>query len=200
MSSNKKHVSLGWILGISLGLACSAGAVYAGNISQVYTTATTVDVTMMDNVKTAVNDNDTRVTAIGAGTQTCLSGMTKVGPTCVDNVRTGGSTSWSDAVDACTAVNKRLLRPSEYMAAYNQNAAGFGMDINGTFEWVDSVSSNGASDSNPVGGLAGKLTVGYMGPSDGTTYDPGVAAGEIFYANNAVYDVGASIIYFRCAR
>src|SRR3970040_939420 len=114
MSSSKKHFSLGTVLGVSLGLACSAGVVYAGSIADTYTTGDTLTATKMTAVKTAVNDNDTRITAIGAGTQTCVAGMTKVGPTCVDNVRTGGSTSWSVAVNTCKTANKRLLRPSEF--------------------------------------------------------------------------------------
>jgi hypothetical protein len=200
MSSNTKLISRGWILGVSLGLVCSTGAVFASDITDTYTTGDTLTAVKMTAIKTAVNDNDARLDAIAAGTQTCGAGMTKVGPTCVDTVRQAANTSWSGAVDFCRTANKRLLRPSEYLAAYNLNAAVFGMDTNGTFEWVDSIGSNGVADDVPAGGLAGRLTVGYMGPSDGTTFDPTVAAGEIFFANNAGYDSGEAIIFFRCAR
>lgn len=197
MSSNKKRFSLGWVLGISLGLACGAGAVYASSISQTYSTSTPVDTTLMGNVKTAVNDNDARITAIGAGTQTCLTGMTRVGPTCVDTARQAASSTWSAAVDTCRTANKRLLTPGEYMAAMNQNAAAFGMNTNGEFEWVDAVSSSHSADNTTPGAGAGRLRVGYMGPSNAVT---GVLAGEIFFATNAAYDGTFGFIYYRCAR
>jgi len=204
MSSNKKLFSPGWILGILLGLACSAGVVYAGSIGTTYTTATPVDVTLMNDVKTAVNDNDTRVTAIGAGTQTCLAGMTRVGPTCVDTVRQGPSVSWETAVNTCRLANKRLLAPSEYIAARTQDAAGFGMNTNGQLEWVNTVGANFYDGSTPAL-QAGRLTVGYMGPATGTGAFPqpggNIPAGEIFYATNAGYDdASLGFVYFRCAR
>jgi hypothetical protein len=62
MSSSNKRISLGWALGISLGLACSAGVVHAGSIGDSYATGGTLTATNMDNIKSAVNDNDTRTT------------------------------------------------------------------------------------------------------------------------------------------
>ena len=55
MSNNKKLISTGWILGISLGLACSTGVVYAGSIADTYTTGDTLTAAKMTNIKTAVN-------------------------------------------------------------------------------------------------------------------------------------------------
>ena len=60
MSNNKKLISTGWILGISLGLACSTGVVYAGSIADTYTTGDTLTAAKMTNIKTAVNDNNAR--------------------------------------------------------------------------------------------------------------------------------------------
>jgi hypothetical protein len=60
MSNNKKLISTGWILGISLGLACSTGVVYAGSIADTYTTGDTLTAAKMTNIKTAVNDNNVR--------------------------------------------------------------------------------------------------------------------------------------------
>jgi hypothetical protein len=62
MSSNKKHYSLGWTLAISLGIACSAGVVHAGNIGDTYTAGDTLTAAKMDTIRNAVNDNDGRIT------------------------------------------------------------------------------------------------------------------------------------------
>lgn len=64
MSNNKKLISTGWVLGISLGLACSTGVVFAGSIADTYTTGDTLTAAKMTNIKTAVNDNDTRMPGI----------------------------------------------------------------------------------------------------------------------------------------
>ncbi len=69
MSSSNKRISLGWALGISLGIACSTGVVHAGNIGDTYTTGGTLTATNMDNIKGAVNDNDTRINALIGNTQ-----------------------------------------------------------------------------------------------------------------------------------
>lgn len=94
MSSNKKRLSLGWVLGISLGFACSAGVVNAGSIADSYATGDTLTAVKMTAVKTAVNDNDTRITNLqgNAGAGTCVGNnasdiMVRVGPTCVDKYR-----------------------------------------------------------------------------------------------------------------
>lgn len=197
MSSNKKRFSLGWVVGISLGLACSAGVVNASSIADSYATGDTLTAAKMTAVKTAVNDNDTRITAIQAGTAACLTGMTKVGPICVDTVRQAAGTTWSVAVNTCRTANKRLLTPGEYMAAKNQSGAALGMNTSGEFEWVDSVASDAATDTTLAGGYAGRMTVGYMGPG---TVAVVPVDGDIFFATNAAYDAGFAYIYFRCAR
>lgn len=69
MSSNQKHSSLGWTLAISLGIACSAGAVHAGSVGDTYASGDTLTAAKMDNIKNAVNDNDTRIGAVIANTQ-----------------------------------------------------------------------------------------------------------------------------------
>jgi hypothetical protein len=198
MSGINKFSLAGWILGISFGVATS-GIAFAGSIADTYTTGDTLTATKMTAVKTAVNDNDTRVNAILAGTQTCAAGMTRVGPTCVDTVRQAAGTPWSTAVDFCRTANKRLLTPAEYVAARIQNAAGFGMDspaTDGTFEFVDSVSNDASSDGDILGGISGRLTVAFIGPSAGGA----VPAGELFFSTQQPYDAGSGIIHFRCAR
>jgi len=198
MSSSKKLFSHGWVLGVSLGLACSTGAVFAGNIATTYTPGQTLTDTMMTEIKTAVNDNDARVDGIQTGVPVCLTGMTRVGPLCVDTVRQAASSTWSDAVTTCSTAGKRLLTPSEYVAALNLAGTALGMDTAGQYEWVDSVASDArATDNTLIDGYAGRMTVGYMGLASGVT---GVTDGVLFYANNIGYDVGDAIIYFRCAR
>jgi hypothetical protein len=70
MSSNQKHSSLGWTLAISLGIACSAGVVHAGSIGDPdYIAGETLTAAKMQNIKNAVNDNNTRIGAIIDNTQ-----------------------------------------------------------------------------------------------------------------------------------
>lgn len=195
MSGFNKLSFAGSILGIALGVAAS-GSALASPIADTYTTGDTLTAAKMTAVKTAVNDNDTRITAIGAGTQTCGAGMTRVGPTCVDTVRSAANTSWNDAVNACRAANKRLLTPSEHIAARNQAAIALGMNTNGELEWVDAVSSDHTADNTIPGAGAGRMTVGYMGPSSGGA----PPAGEIIFGTNAAYDATFAFIYYRCAR
>jgi len=235
MSSNQKHSSIGWTLAISLGIACSAGVAHAGSIGDPdYTAGETLTAAKMQNIKNAVNDNDTRIGAIIANTQagalktavdgntaditaldgrvttneadiaalqngtpTCGAGTTAVGPTCVDNTRAGPSITWIAAVDACRAAGKRLLTPSEYIAAKNLGGTITDMTTNGQYEWVDAVTSSASANTTLADGHAGRLMVGYMGPSSGNA---GVADGEIFFGNNAAYDAAFAFIYYRCAR
>jgi hypothetical protein len=199
MSSNTKLISRGWILGVSLGLVCSTGAVFASDITDTYTTGDTLTAVKMTAIKTAVNDNDTRLDQIAAGTQTCGAGMTKVGPVCVDNTRTAnGSVSWAAAVNACRALNKRLLTPSEYVAAINTGSFADmvpAVSPNNQYEWVDAVSSRDVSSY--AGTSRGRLTAGYMGPDNGDEF----TAGDIFFATNADYDDATlTFIGYRCAR
>ena len=69
MSSSNKRSSFGWAFGISLGIACSAGVVQAGSIGDTYTAGDTLTAAKMTNVKSAVNDNDTRINALIGNTQ-----------------------------------------------------------------------------------------------------------------------------------
>jgi len=199
MSGINKLSFVASILGIALGVATS-GSALAGSIADTYTTGDTLTAAKMTAVKTAVNDNDTRITAIGAGTQTCGAGMTRVGPTCVDTVRQAATKSWSEAVDFCRAANKRLLTPGEYIAAFNQAAVTLGMSTNGDVEFVDAMFTDGsvaASATSPTT-FVGRLRVGYMGPSSVTTAT--MTPGQIYAGVDADYDNATYGIYFRCAR
>jgi len=187
MSSINKFSFIRWILGIAL--VATSGIALAGNVSDTFTTGNPLTAAQMTSIKDAINDNDTRVDGIQTGVPVCLTGMTRVGPTCVDTVRQAALTAWNTAVNTCRTAGKRLLTPSEYIAAKNQAGAALGMITNGEFEWVDSVSHDGS-----VGGTAGRLTVGFMGPS--TTL-----SGDILYAVNTAFDDASfANIFFRCAR
>lgn len=93
MSSNKTRFSLGLAVGLSLGLAGSTGVAFAGSMSDpAFTAGQTLTHTHMNNVRTAVNDNDTRITNLQGSTGTCVTNnasdvMVRVGPICVDQYK-----------------------------------------------------------------------------------------------------------------
>lgn len=204
MSSNKKRFTPGWVLGISLGLA-GAGVVYAaGPITDIFTTGDTLTADNMNTIVNAVNDLQGNVpsTSCRDNTGAVDAGAIRVGPLCVDNTRAGPSVSWINAVIACNAAGKRLMTPSEYIAAKNAGTVA-DMATNGEYEWVDSVSSNASADTTLAGGYAGRLTAAYMGPATAAAIggtSPTPVDGDIFFGNNAAYDAIFGFIYYRCAR
>lgn len=132
MSSNKKHFSLGWAVGIFLGLASSGSAVYAGQVTNpTFTGGETLTAAHMNNIKDAVNNNDT-----GKGTCTgnpAVTGdtMVRVGSLCVDKYEasiiggvarsvsnaTVAAVDWAAAADACAKAGKRLITNAEWQTA-----------------------------------------------------------------------------------
>jgi hypothetical protein len=202
-------------LAVSLGLAFSAPAVYAGNIGDTYSTTTTLTVGIMNNIKNAVNDNDTRITTntnaittlnttVGGhttsintlttdvnnlknGTPACGTGMVSVGPTCIDTARQGPSVSWLAAVNTCRAANKRLPSPAELVAAH---ASGAITDLaNDTAEHVDALGNSGSGQG---------MFTGYVGNNLSGLGSPGT--GVLQSRTDAAYDTQYPYIYFRCAR
>jgi len=113
MSSHKKRFSLRLAVGLSLGLA--GAAVYAGSIADTYTTGDPLTATLMNNIKTAVGDNDTRITNLqgNAGASVaCVGnagdaadGMSRVGSLCVDKyqARVDFTGCASNGIAGCTA-------------------------------------------------------------------------------------------------
>jgi len=195
MSSSKNRFSIGLAFGVSLGLAISTGVVNAGSISQIYDTSTPVDTTMMNNVKTAVNDNNTRVTALETGTPPCPTNMTRVGATCIDQAEVGNSTTWAQAIDTCRVAGKRLPTPGEFYAAFS--SAAFTL-VNGNSEWVDAVVT--AGNDNTGNGGNGTFGVGRMGPdigAGGGTSGNGILG---FIAIDTATDAVGTTVGFRCAR
>jgi len=153
MSNNKKRSSLSLAIGIALGF--SAAAVYAGSISDTYTTGQTLSATMMDNIKNAVNDSNTRLTTVESGKGTCAGNpdvtgdtMVRVGSVCVDkyeasisggvarslpNVAPAAGVNYFQAADACVKAHKRLLTNAEWqMAATGTPLGGSGCNGSGT--------------------------------------------------------------------
>jgi hypothetical protein len=102
MRSNKTSSLVRRALVVSLGLAFAAPAAYAGDPGAAFADGQTLNATRMNQLNSAVADNNTRITtletAAGAG---CGTGMTAVGPSCVDNTRQGPSVTWNAAVNSC---------------------------------------------------------------------------------------------------
>jgi len=106
MSSSNKHSSFGWALGISLAVVCS-GAVYAGSIGDTYTAGDTLTAAKMTNVKSAVNDNDTRINALIGNTQagTLKTEVDKITPI-INNTQAGTLKTLVDGhTTSITAIN-----------------------------------------------------------------------------------------------
>lgn len=107
MSSSNKRISLAWALGISLGITCSTGVVHAGNIGDTYATGGTLTATNMDNIKGAVNDNDTRINALIGNTQagTLKTEVDKITPI-INNTQAGTLKTLVDGhTTSITAIN-----------------------------------------------------------------------------------------------
>jgi hypothetical protein len=138
MSSIKKRFSVGWVAGLGLGIVCST---FAGSISDTYTTGDTLTAAQMNNIKTAVNGNNTAIGNLQGGVPgaTCTGNpavtgdtMVRVGSICVDkyeaSVSSGAAQSvagvpptvdvtWFAAADACAKAGKRLLTNAEWQTA-----------------------------------------------------------------------------------
>jgi hypothetical protein len=188
MNSFKKHFL---VAGAAIAIIGGASVVFAGSISDTYNTNDTLTAAKMTTIKNAVNDNDTRITALG----NCAAGMTKVGATCVDQAQVGNSMSWGQALDACRLAGKRLLTPGELYAAFKAGAISI---TDGNSEWVDAVVAEG-SDNTGFGG-SGSFGVGRMGPDIGSTGGTSGSGVLGFVATDTAVDVPGSSVGFRCAK
>jgi hypothetical protein len=200
---------------VSLGLAFGATVAHAGSIADTYATGDTLTAAKMTNVKTAVNDNDTRITTntnaittlnttVGGhttsintlttdvnnlknGTPTCGTGMVSVGPNCIDTARQGPSVSWIAAVETCRAANKRLPTAAQLVAAHASGA-------------ITNLAADTAEHIDEIGNSAsgGKMLTGYVGNC--LTGLGCITAGRLQSRQDAEYDAQYAYIYFRCAR
>lgn len=82
MRSHNNRSTLSWAIGLSMGIAFSTGAVYASSIADTYTTGDLLTAAKMNNIKTAVNDNNTHSGTCQGNDSTDI--MVRVGPLCVD--------------------------------------------------------------------------------------------------------------------
>jgi len=190
MSSIKKHVSVGWVMGILLGITCSA---FAGSVGGTFNTGDTLTAAQMTGIQSAVNDNNTRITTLEANA--CPVNMTRVGATCIDQAQVSNSVTWAGAIDTCRLAGKRLLTPSELYAAYASGAISI---TDGNSEWVDAVVAAG-TDNTGAGGNA-SFGVGRMGPniSGGSGFSGAGVLG--FVAVDQATDTVGSDVGFRCAK
>ncbi len=107
MSSSKKHFSLGWVLGIALvGLASNGTVVYAGQVTNPdFIPGDTLNAAHMNDIKGAVNDNDTRVTTntgnitTNTGNITTNTGNITTNTTAITNLQTGAGTCVGNSGD-----------------------------------------------------------------------------------------------------
>jgi hypothetical protein len=224
MSSSNKHSLLRWILGMALGVAAS-GIVLAGSISDTYTTGDTLTATKMTAIKTAVNDNDTRINNLQTSSGACTKnagddtgGVVRVGSICVDKFRaratlgacTGdGRTNCAGVVALSTATGAALDTVSYAQAA--RACANAGKRLLTPGEWVmvwtmaatagiSEITTDGAAEwvasAGDGGGGAAELQGAYVGPDMGGLSGSGVLG----YRLNGTYRTGFNFIRFRCAR
>jgi hypothetical protein len=218
MGSINKLSSLGYALGISLGVALS-GVVYAtGPITDTFTAGGTLTADNMNNIKNAVNDLQTSSGACTKNAGDDTGGVVRVGSICVDKFRaratlstcsgdgrtnctgvvalstaTGtalDTVSYAQAARACANAGKRLLTPGEWVMVWTMAATAGISEIttDGAAEWVASAGDGG--------GGAAELQGAYVGPDMGGLSGPGVLG----YRVNGTYRTGFNFIRFRCAR
>lgn len=206
MKTTKKRFSLGWYIGLALGVAAGTGAaVYAVTIPNTFSDGQTASAA-------AVNAN---FQALADAINGCPSDMARVGASCIDTAAsyvttategcaasgagcTGSaitvgdapatptpfSYSWGQAVAACTNAGKRLASGREIIAAHN---AGIITVPANSFLYADATA---ARDGQPYAGTFVFLS--------GSTFELGgtnTPYTEQFPNSNA-----NNVVAFRCAR
>lgn len=208
MNTSKKRFSLGWHVGLALGVVAGTGAaVYAVTIPNTFTDGQTASAA-------AVNAN---FQALKDAIDGCTAGMVRVGSSCVDtaaqyitaapgagcNASGNGCTaatltvgtapasppvpiSWGHAVAACTNAGKRLATGREIIAAAN---AGSITVPDTTVQYVDASAARSGGDLSYAG------THLFL---SGTTYQLGGT--NTPYIEVFPKDTTEPTVAFRCAR
>jgi hypothetical protein len=145
MTSIQKRTAVASVVGLFLVLAGNATIVSAGPLTHTFVSGDKLTAAQMNDINTAVNDNDTRVTKLENGNGTCPTGMVNVGPICMDiyeasivdtgltcspngndcqwvaqsvaGVAPQTSVTWFQAQQACANAHKRLPTNAEWQMA-----------------------------------------------------------------------------------
>lgn len=216
MNTSKKRFSLGWHIGLVLGVVAGTGAtVYAVTIPNTFTDGQTASAA-------AVNAN---FQALKDAIDGCTTDMVRVGSSCVDSAAqyvtattagcedtgrgctadkmtlgataptpvTGGVSSWGHAVAACTNAGKRLATAREVIAALNAGAI---TTMPGN-TFVEASAARFEVDGVTPGLYAGTFLI-FNGGTDNTFR----LAGTNSPYNEKFPDLGkgTSAVAFRCAR
>lgn len=167
MNTSKKRFSLGWHIGLALGVVAGTGAaVYAVTIPNTFTDGQAASAA-------AVNAN---FQALKDAIDGCTTDMVRVGSSCVDTAAklitdatgcqptglgcaaattgpaataTGVPFSWGQAVAVCTAAGKRLATGREIIAAHHSGAITVDSGANEAYQYVD---ASAARDGSPYAG------------------------------------------------
>lgn len=101
MSIHKKRFSVGWALGIFLGIVCGGALVYAGSIATTYKNGDTLQAADLNAIVGALNQVQGNAGNGACVTNNSSDEMVRVGPICVDKYP---ASLWSDASGTATDV------------------------------------------------------------------------------------------------
>lgn len=140
MNGHNKRFSIGWTLGIALGVASGAALVHAVTLPHTFTAGDTISASQMnENFETlnnaidgcpdgmarvgngCIDTNAQLVTSIPPGCQPTGNGCTDIVAENADTAA-GVPYSWGQAVAVCTNAGKRLATPTELLAGANTGA------------------------------------------------------------------------------
>lgn len=220
MNSDIKRSSLGWALGIFLGLVCAGVFVYADSITTTFNSGDTLHAADVNAIVNAVNQVQGN-----AGNGACVTnagddagGMVRVGSVCVDkflsrlgaSVLSGATPTCSTDGKTCSAVAVSTATGTiNYQVSFAQAAracANAGKRLLTPGEWVAANAAGALSDVTDgkaeyvsvmaSGSGTNPLTVGYIG----TNIAGGGAGVPQGFVNIAYNDNTSVFISFRCAR
>ena len=220
MNSNIKRSSLGWALGIFLGLVCAGAFVYAGGLTK-YNSGDTLTAADMNAIVNNINGTG------GCPGNPAVPGdaMVRVGSTCVDKyeasivgnvaqsvagVLPAVNVTWFDAANACVAAGKRLLTNAEWQAAAAGTVAANCNTSSGTLANTDAnpTCASTLGVVNMIGNASewvadfSPTTSGDISGQSGLTRggDAGDNATGVYFAFKTPLNGGLALNGFRCGR